>query len=284
MRKTVLLFFTASAIFKLSAAQLATSEVIKAEKAFAKLAIDQNTQAAFLANMSENTVIDVRGKFANGLSVYSKLKPDTTGKLYWRPVFATISRSGDVGYTTGPYKFSINGKEVAFGDYATVWEKQANGQWKIVIDLGNSHPPDGKLTEKDTTISLLPAEAAKETKTTDLFAIDKDFSDRVYKGSQKAYLPVLHPQARILRNGYLPAVSDEERRRLLIENMQIRFIPQQFKIAFANDLGVVYGLCEIEVPEKGLQHGVYMHVWRKDGKKGWQILHETIKLKEEREN
>jgi ketosteroid isomerase-like protein len=51
-------------------------------------------------------------------------------------------------------------------------------------------------------------------------------------------------------------------------------------VAKTNDLGVVYGTCSISEPANSinLQTGVYMHVWRKDAQKGWQLLHESINL------
>ncbi|WP_115372292.1 hypothetical protein [Adhaeribacter pallidiroseus] len=56
-------------------------EVINTELAFAKMAVDQETQAAFLAYMSENSLLKKQGKLIKGRSVYLNLPPDTSGKL-----------------------------------------------------------------------------------------------------------------------------------------------------------------------------------------------------------
>src|ERR1700712_3967859 len=113
-------------------------EVVKAERAFAQTAIDKNMQDAFLANMNDLSVVDLNGKFVKGIPLYQKQQKDTSGKLYWSPAFAAIAASGDFGYTTGPWRYNAGGKDVAFGNYATVWQKQIDGQWKFLIDLGNS--------------------------------------------------------------------------------------------------------------------------------------------------
>ena len=62
-------------------------------------------------------------------------------------VGADISSSGDMGYTYGTYEFASsdrNGKPVVdHGKYTTIWKKQKDGSWKVVLDMGNAgiEPP-----------------------------------------------------------------------------------------------------------------------------------------------
>jgi len=64
--------------------------------------------------------------------------------LTWTPVKAEMAASGDLGYTYGTYVFKDKGKDgkliTAYGKYATVWKKQKDGSWKVVMDMGNSAP------------------------------------------------------------------------------------------------------------------------------------------------
>lgn len=64
--------------------------------------------------------------------------------LAWTPVGADMSASGDLGYTYGTYEFRSTDKNghptVEFGKYTTVWKKQKDGRWKVVLDMGNSSP------------------------------------------------------------------------------------------------------------------------------------------------
>jgi ketosteroid isomerase-like protein len=69
--------------------------------------------------------------------------------LLWKPYAAEVSSSGDLGYTLGTYESrskDADGKPVTrYGKYCTIWEKQPDGKWKYVVDLGNpSPPPAGK--------------------------------------------------------------------------------------------------------------------------------------------
>lgn len=67
---------------------------------------------------------------------------DTT--LTWTPVKAEMSSSGDLGYTFGTYVFTAKNKEgklaTTYGKYVSIWKKQKDGRWKLVLDIGNSAP------------------------------------------------------------------------------------------------------------------------------------------------
>ena len=61
--------------------------------------------------------------------------------LRWEPLRADIAASGDLGWTTGTYvsEMTDEGGNVRRGQgrYVTIWRKQADGSWKVVMDLGN---------------------------------------------------------------------------------------------------------------------------------------------------
>ena len=68
--------------------------------------------------------------------------------LTWTPVGADISASGDLGYTYGTYEFRSTNKDgklvVDYGKYTSIWKKQKDGQWKVVLDMGNTGPEPAK--------------------------------------------------------------------------------------------------------------------------------------------
>jgi len=61
--------------------------------------------------------------------------------LRWEPIDAKVSADGSLGYTYGRYKrkyMDDKGNEIlATGKYTTIWQKQNDGSWKIVLDMGN---------------------------------------------------------------------------------------------------------------------------------------------------
>jgi ketosteroid isomerase-like protein len=66
-------------------------------------------------------------------------------KLLWEPETATVAASGDLAYTIGRWK-SVADPEgeatvLAEGYYLTVWQKTADGGWKVATDMGNVDQP-----------------------------------------------------------------------------------------------------------------------------------------------
>ncbi len=60
--------------------------------------------------------------------------------LTWAPLHAELAKSGELGYTYGTYerKFLQDGKPFTeTGKYVTMWKRQRDGKWKVILDLGN---------------------------------------------------------------------------------------------------------------------------------------------------
>jgi ketosteroid isomerase-like protein len=66
-------------------------------------------------------------------------------QLTWTPTDAVMGPSGDMGYTWGHYEGrskDANGNPVLSGGrYITVWRKQPDGTWKVVLDAGANDAP-----------------------------------------------------------------------------------------------------------------------------------------------
>jgi ketosteroid isomerase-like protein len=65
--------------------------------------------------------------------------------ISWQPLRAEVAKSGEMGYTSGAYQFTVNdpaGKPVVDkGKYVTVWKKQKDGSWEVLLDIFNSDLP-----------------------------------------------------------------------------------------------------------------------------------------------
>jgi len=111
--------------------------VIAAERAFAAKAAEAGVTASFLAFMADQAIV-FSPQPVSAKALYGSQPPGKTPKeggplLAWWPNFAGVSRSGDLGFTTGPA--SVNGKPPGLF-YFTIWARQADGGWKWVYDGG----------------------------------------------------------------------------------------------------------------------------------------------------
>lgn len=65
-------------------------------------------------------------------------------QLTWTPTDGQMGPSGDMGYTWGHFEGrskDANGNPVlTSGRYMTIWRKQADGSWKVVLDAGANEP------------------------------------------------------------------------------------------------------------------------------------------------
>ena len=65
-------------------------------------------------------------------------------QLLWLTKDAVMGPSGDIGYTWGHFEGhskDVNGHPVTTnGRYITIWRKQPDGNWKVVLDAGANEP------------------------------------------------------------------------------------------------------------------------------------------------
>ncbi|MCX7042466.1 MAG: nuclear transport factor 2 family protein [Gammaproteobacteria bacterium] len=126
-----------------SAAPLAHADdfddMVAAERAFAADASARGTRAAFLEALADDGLVFAPGP-GNGKRVW-EARPENKNRLEWAPELAEISASGDLGYTSGPWRFTPDGAEKpsGFGHFFTLWRKGADGKWKVLVDHGISH-------------------------------------------------------------------------------------------------------------------------------------------------
>jgi ketosteroid isomerase-like protein len=61
-------------------------------------------------------------------------------ELHWEPIEADIAASSDLGYTIGRYERTITAadgnRQTTVGKYVSIWKRQEDGTWKVVVDLG----------------------------------------------------------------------------------------------------------------------------------------------------
>jgi ketosteroid isomerase-like protein len=150
MRKIIIITFSILALFNSLYAQT-KDELIKVDKDFSDYSALHGTKDAFLKFIDDTGVLLRK----NNYPVIGKEKiiaafftgDDGGYTLTWKPLFADISSSGELGYTYGIWNLDSKdekGNPVNVkGTYVTIWKKDKEGIWKFVLDTGNSglEPP-----------------------------------------------------------------------------------------------------------------------------------------------
>ena len=194
--------------------------------------------------------------------------------ISWRPVFASISRSGELGYTTGPWE-SRKSRDVeepeAFGHFVTIWQKNKDNVWKVVLDVGLDHSqPQGVETEIRTYVpnaAILHSESA----TADLEKAQHSFSESLKDGETDAIIDNASDDIRIYRTGQLPIVGKIAAKKMLSEeDAKMSRIPRGAGASDPLDLAYEYGEFA-SGRDDATQHGIYLCIWRLESDGAWKI-------------
>jgi ketosteroid isomerase-like protein len=111
-------------------------EVRAAETAFAKSMADRNV-TAFAALLGDEAVFFGgkgvhRGKTAV-VAEWKRFFDGPTAPFSWAPAEVEVLPSGILGFTSGPV-YDPKGQRI--GTFNSVWQRQADGSWKVVFDKG----------------------------------------------------------------------------------------------------------------------------------------------------
>jgi ketosteroid isomerase-like protein len=126
--------------------------LLRTDREFSAMSVKEGMFKAFLFYIEEDGVILHNNSYpAKGKETLKDRfagKSDTAFMLSWEPVYEKISESGDIGYTYGIHTNTdkITG-EITRGTYITIWQKQADGNWKFVLDTGTQGLPDKSESE-----------------------------------------------------------------------------------------------------------------------------------------
>jgi ketosteroid isomerase-like protein len=119
--------------------------LLELDAAFSRLSIEKGAGAAFAAHLAEDAVfLPIGENLISGKQAIVKYFSDGDSTLSWKPLKAEIAKSGDLGYTYGTSELSVKDKDgktqVRYYKYVSVWKRQKNGEWKLVLDMGNQSP------------------------------------------------------------------------------------------------------------------------------------------------
>ena len=251
-------------------------DVVAAERAFAADAQARGWAAAFKRYAAPDAIAFQPDPANVQKSMADQPDEPADRSLRWWPVYAGIARSGDLGFTTGPYTVG----DKAFGHYFTVWAKQADGSWRWIYDGGPRSATMSPLGP-DTAPTFLPASDASSDSAQAAWAevgvVEATLAKAASTNAKAAYLAYLAADARVMGSREQPAIDAATREaELQRRGATIAFGQLGGRASRAGDLVYTYG--DAAWTQGGeARRGHYVRIWQKRVGR-WALVFDEILL------
>lgn len=251
----------------------APDDIVAAERAFAADGYARGVKLSFLAYSAPDAVIF--GPAPENAHESLKASPDQNlaeprPHLIWWPLYAGIARSGDLGFTTGPYAIDEDRR----GHYFTIWKKQPDGAWKWVLDAGVGADATNEVAQ-GTAVAFLETSREKSASPSgamsEVAALEAALSQAATDEVSSAYEPYLDDDSRLHSSGPPPAKKAEDRAAAFAARPRsIEFALIGGGASEAGDLVWTYG--EGRYSDNGAaRSGHYVRIWQKR-RAGWRLV------------
>ena len=250
------------------------------EREFAKTATVKGWRDAFLDFFADDAIALGREVTLakDGLRKQSST-PFSQFELVWEPRLGDVAASGDLGWLTGP-STSVNhaakDPKPGHGCYLSIWRKQADGKWRVFIDVGAGAPEPVSFAPGFTRMPFggryVGKEESKEAAGKSLAGADRDLNSQIAaQGAAKAFASLVQSSSRLHRPGFTPVVGTEAIARWLNEHaVSASAKDGAAEAAAAGDFGYTYGTFEITAPKP--LSGAYVRLWNRDASGRWWLM------------
>ena len=249
------------------------------ERAFAKAATVVGWRDAFLEYFADEAIslLPEVARAKDGLRKQPST-PFAVFELIWEPRTGDVAASGDLGWLTGPStSISRKGTEArtAHGCYLSVWKKQPDGRWRVVIDVGANAPEPVAFAAGFTRTTISDPYKGQDGKTAAekrLADADRELNEQIAAtGFAKAFDARLAQSSRLHRPGNVPPLGPPAIVKWLEQNAAsgtARTIGVES--AASGDFGYTHGRFEVREPKASA--GAYLRLWNRDAAGRWWVI------------
>ena len=264
-----------------SAADFTARDLAIEEAKFAAHSVNNGMRAAFLEFFADQSWL-LRPDLVDA-KTWLLARPDPPIVLDWKSQRTILSASGDLGFSTGPWirrsKANPNAP-AAHGQFFSVWQKQKNGKWKVLIDHGISHDatvtPDALPTKPLVGLGLAPMKLKPVVLA---FDAENDFVNR----AQQPYIDCVTNRTVLLRDGLFP-IEGKTTVMAYVNSQEGAWVwtPKLQGASSANDFAYVVGNVAGKTQTGETRKGHYIRVWMRDASgeapTRWTIAAEVLTL------
>jgi ketosteroid isomerase-like protein len=270
----------------------ALTQMIESERAFAARALVVGSKDAFLEYFSPAAVGFADGQPGSAREQIAK-NPDPPKdlQLIWEPRYGDVAASGELGYLTGPVRnvrASRDGGKPRFSNYASVWKRQKDGSFKVVMDVGINTPSAVPFPAGFTRAPHKNRFTGDYDESTPPLGTADGLLNSALKTSQlRAYRPHLAEGVRFHRQNQMPIVGVPAATKWLASQRAFSSADSRFsEVARSGDLGYTWGTFTIAprtVTAGGrgqqtlnIQAGFYVRVWVRERNGQWKVALDVL--------
>lgn len=119
--------------------------LLETDRQFAAMSIEKGAAEAFYHFLAEDAMgLNGPHPVIGRDKLYAEMKDGSPYTLAWEPQRAEVSKSADMGWSWGTYVLTrldeAGEEQKSYGKYLNVWERQEDGEWKVVVDVGTPSP------------------------------------------------------------------------------------------------------------------------------------------------
>lgn len=258
-------------IGQMAAIPVAFEEMAETERAFVWRAQEVSVNQAFIEYFAADAVAFQSGR-PESAQAAMRTRPsqprDPNLLFWWEPRYGDIAASGDLGYLTGPVRTGRKEPpEVRHGSYASIWKRQADGRFKVVIDIGIDPPGEVPFKPGLTRAPFANRYSGSEIvplATASLLAADRAFNTAARSSLATAYEQAAAPAVRLHRNGHLPFEGRDAAIQWLRMQPPLESAESMYaETAKSADLGYTWG---------AYAGGHYARAWVRDAPGVWRLV------------
>ena len=264
-----------------SAQSTALNDMVRTEQRFAARALVVGWKAAFLEYFADDAIGFDGERTAKAKDLF-RLEPDPPKELQlrWEPRYGDISAAGDLGYLTGPVR-SVNtardNGQPRYSIYASIWKRQPDGTFKVVMDMGVPTPGAVSFAEGFTRAPHADAPAAgasADAASRSLRDADAALTAAARTSQANAYRGHLAANGRLHRPGVMPLVGEKAALAWLATQPALASDDARFaEAATSGDLGYTWGHYAINGT---LERGFYVRAWTRGRDGTWRVALDVL--------
>ncbi len=246
--------------------------LVASERAFASATAELGIRNGFLLFFADSAITfqPEVGLYRDVLGKRPMPQYPLTTRLLWAPEEGDAAQSGDIGYTTGPAAVEsvpASAAPLYSGWFFSIWKRQANGVWKVFIDVGIETPEHGIPID---SVQFVPA-MTHGSGTTGGTLAEVQKSDAALNAALGSDLQSASghfaSSVRFHRNGTFPIKGIAAATAFLQEHPYGTASHQKAGISDSGDLAYAYGTYD-----NPSASGYYIRVWKLTDASVWKLV------------